>query len=82
MMLEKAGHSVVEADFGEERLEKLKAEDPEVLLLDVRMPDADGWNVFRRIKADERTRSIPVVMFTVKTSKGSFKRAVNAWRRI
>jgi CheY-like chemotaxis protein len=72
---EKAGHSVVEAGSGEECLEKLKAEDPDVILLDVRMPDADGWDVCRRVKADERTRSIPVVMFTVKTSKEAIQKS-------
>jgi CheY-like chemotaxis protein len=68
-MLEKAGHEVSEACDGEECLQKLKAEKPDLILLDVMMPGLKGWEVCRRIKAEDRTRSIPVVMFTVRTSE-------------
>ncbi|NOZ58108.1 MAG: response regulator [Euryarchaeota archaeon] len=68
-MLERAGHSVVEAGDGEECLRKLKEEEVDIILLDVMMPGIKGWEVCRRIKADERTRRIPVVMFTVRTSE-------------
>ncbi len=68
-MLEKAGHSVVEACSGEECLARLEEELPDLILLDVMMPGDDGWEVCRKIKARERTRSIPVVMFTVRTEE-------------
>jgi len=68
-MLEKVGHEVSEACDGEECLQKLKAEKPDLILLDVMMPGLKGWEVCRRIKAEDRTRSIPVVMFTVRTSE-------------
>jgi len=68
-MLEKAGHEVSEAGNGEECLQKLKAEKPDLILLDVMMPGLKGWEVCRKIKAEEKTRSIPVVMFTVRTSE-------------
>jgi CheY-like chemotaxis protein len=38
------------------------AEPPDVILLDIRMPGMDGWQVLERLRADERTRQIPVVM--------------------
>jgi CheY-like chemotaxis protein len=67
-MLEKAGYTVIEASNGEECLAKLEEELPDLILLDVMMPGDDGWVVCRRIKAQERTKSIPVVMFTVRTA--------------
>ncbi|NOZ59756.1 MAG: response regulator [Euryarchaeota archaeon] len=74
-MLERAGHSVVEAGDGETALDILRREPPDLVLLDVRMPGMNGWEVCRRIKEDSTTGSIPVVMFTVRTSKDSVKRS-------
>ena len=68
-MLEKAGHQVVEARDGEECLQRLRSERPDLILLDVMMPGLKGWEVCRKIKADEETSCIPVVMFTVRTSE-------------
>jgi CheY-like chemotaxis protein len=72
-MLEKAGHSVVEAGNSAECLKKLKAEKPDLILLNIRMPVDDGWKVCRKIKGDEETKGIPVVMFTVMTSEKDMK---------
>jgi len=68
-MLEKAGHTVVEACSGEECLARLEEELPDLILLDVMMPGDDGWEVCRKIKSQDRTRGIPVVMFTVRTEE-------------
>ncbi len=68
-MLEKEGHEIIEACDGEECLQKLESEKPDLILLDVMMPGLKGWEVCRKIKAEEKTRSIPVVMFTVRTSE-------------
>lgn len=75
-MLEKAGHSVIEAGDGVECLEKLKAEKPDLILLDVMMPGEDGWEICRKIKGEEKTKDIPVVMFTVRTSKENMKHSM------
>ena len=69
-ILEKEGHEVIEADGGKECLEKLKTERPDLILLDVMMPDIDGWEVSKRIKADKELKSIPIAMLTVRTSEG------------
>jgi CheY-like chemotaxis protein len=74
-MLERAGHSVVEASDGERALKMLKEERPDLVLLDVRMPGMNGWEVCRKIKSSSETRHIPVVMFTVRTSKDSVKKS-------
>ena len=58
------GYRVVAADSGEEALQLLTAERPDVVLLDIVMPGIDGYEVCRRIRADERTALLPVVMIT------------------
>ncbi|WP_457556277.1 response regulator [Candidatus Pyrohabitans sp.] len=74
-MLERAGYSVTEACDGESALEMLTEELPDLVLLDVRMPGMNGWEVCRRIKEREDTAHVPVVMFTVRTSEDSVKRS-------
>jgi CheY-like chemotaxis protein len=69
MMLEKAGYEVVEASNGEEGLRILANFKPDLILLDVMMPGMGGWKVCEKIKADEKLKHIPVVMFTVRTSE-------------
>lgn len=65
MMLQKAGYEVIEAESGKAGLEILKKDRVDLVLLDVVMPGMNGWEVCRRIKADEELRKIPVVMFTI-----------------
>jgi CheY-like chemotaxis protein len=70
-VLEKAGHETGEARNGRECLKKLEKEKFDLILLDVMMPGDNGWEVCRKIKADEKTKGIPIVMFTVRTSLDS-----------
>jgi len=65
MMLERAGYEVLEAANGEHGLELLDKDRVDMVLLDVAMPGMNGWVVCEKIKADEKLRNIPVVMFTV-----------------
>ena len=62
--LTKKGYEVVSASNGEEALELTETEKPHVILLDVKMPGIDGIETCRRLKEDEKTRSIPIVMIT------------------
>ncbi len=64
-MLERAGYEVLEAVNGEHGLELLDKDRVDMVLLDVAMPGINGWVVCEKIKADEKLRNIPVVMFTV-----------------
>ena len=66
--LVEAGFLVSTAGDGEEALAKVEDEPPDLILLDVIMPKLDGFEVCRRLKSDERTILIPVVMITVLTA--------------
>ena len=63
-ILKVAGYEVVSAGGGEEALKQVEATNPDVVLLDVMMPDMDGFEVCRRIKADPARRWLPIVMVT------------------
>lgn len=64
--LEALGITVIEAVNGQEGLEKAEAEKPDLIILDVSMPQIDGWEVCKRLKAKEDTKKIPVIMLTAK----------------
>ncbi len=76
MMLEKEGHEVIVAKNGAECFERLNTETPDLILLDIMMPEDDGWEICRKIKGDEKTRGIPVAMFTVRTSDDSVEKSI------
>jgi adenylate cyclase len=58
------GYSVTSASSGPEALEKVSAELPDIVLLDIQMPEMNGYEVCRRLRADPATRFLPVVMIT------------------
>ena len=62
--LEAAGYETVAAYDGEEALEKVAAEKPDLILLDILMPKIDGFAVCRRLRADEATAVVPIIMIT------------------
>jgi DNA-binding response OmpR family regulator len=63
-VLEQRGHRVTTARDGQEALETIPRERPDVVVLDLNLPGIDGFEVCRRLKTDASTRSIPVVMMT------------------
>ena len=62
--LEFSGFEVVEAGNGMEALQRAIDESPDIILMDLSLPVMDGWEATRRLKADHRTASIPVVALT------------------
>ena len=72
------GYEVVLASNGREALEAATREKPDLVLLDVMMPELDGFQVCSRLKQDEATRGIPVVILTAKAEAKDVTRAVNS----
>lgn len=69
--LERQGYTVTAARDGREAIELLAKEDFNIVLLDVMMPEMDGYEVLRRMKADEKLRHIPVIMISALTEMDS-----------
>jgi two-component system phosphate regulon response regulator PhoB len=61
-----SGMDVLEAGDGREALELARKERPDLVLLDVMMPEVDGWTVARELAKDEQTRDIPIVFLTAR----------------
>ena len=66
LILNRKGFEVVGANGGREGVETVQRELPDLVLLDLMMPDMDGWDVYRQIKAEETTSNIPVIVITAK----------------
>lgn len=66
LILGRRGFEVIGAAGGKEGLEKVRREPPDLILLDLMMPDMDGWEVYQQIKADDKIKDIPVIVVTAK----------------
>ena len=67
--LKKEGYEVTWKENGEEALKAIKANKPDLILLDIMMPVMDGYEVLRRLKEDENLKSIPVIMLTARAQE-------------
>jgi two-component system response regulator VicR len=66
LILGRRGYTVIGANGGYEGLTLVQKEIPDLILLDLMMPDMDGWDVYHQIKSDVKTRDIPVIVITAK----------------
>ncbi len=74
------GYDVCGASDGEEALKKVEEENPDVIILDVKMPKKDGYEVCKILKSDERFKKIPVLMFTaLKEDKKGYDSGADAF---
>ena len=67
LMLRRQGYDITAATSGQEGLDKVFEVNPDLILLDVMMPDMDGYEVARRLRGKPETVDIPILMFTAKT---------------
>ena len=67
LLLQRKGYEILAADSGAQALEKAREEKPDLILLDVMMPDMDGIEVLRRLRGRQDTSEIPIIMFTAKS---------------
>jgi DNA-binding response OmpR family regulator len=66
LILGRRGFEVIGANGGRDGLETIRRELPDLVLLDLMMPDMDGWDVYQQMKAEDATRDIPVIVVTAK----------------
>ena len=68
--LRRAGLSVIQAANGREGLDRIKAGEADLVVLDVIMPEMTGWDVLKAVRRDEKLANLPVVMLTILDSDG------------
>ncbi|MGI8574230.1 MAG: response regulator transcription factor [Egibacteraceae bacterium] len=72
--LEMEGHDVITAVDGRDALEKVATERPDLILLDVMMPNVNGWQVAESLKADPATRDIPIVFLSARAMESDVRK--------
>ncbi|MDD5560681.1 MAG: response regulator [Candidatus Omnitrophica bacterium] len=73
MRLEANGYQVISAADGQEGLDKLRSERPDLIILDLMLPKIDGYKVCRILKFDEKYKHIPIILFTARTQEIDIK---------
>lgn len=67
LILNRRGFHVKGAHGGREGLELIQNKTPDLILLDLMMPDLDGWDIYQQLKADAKTEKVPVIIITAKS---------------
>jgi two-component system response regulator MtrA len=73
-VLERSGHEVVAASDGAEALASVRARRPDLVVLDIAMPEVDGLEVLRRLRADPTTSELPVVLLSARAQEADVER--------
>jgi two-component system response regulator ResD len=76
LMLVRAGFNVSEAENGFDALEKVKKNQPDLILLDVMMPGMDGFTVCETLRSENTTLTLPIIMLSAKTDIDSINRGL------
>lgn len=77
-LLERAGYDIMEARTGQRGMELARSEMPDMILMDLSLPEVDGWTAARELKADPLTRNIPTFALTAHTLPGDRSRALES----
>jgi two-component system cell cycle response regulator DivK len=77
-ILEAEGYEVLEAENGTVGMEKAKAASPDLILVDINLPDIDGYDVTARLRQTDRIGSIPIVALTANVMEGDRQKALDA----
>ncbi|MCF6157683.1 MAG: response regulator [wastewater metagenome] len=78
VILKANGYNVIEATTGEEALNLLKDQKPDIILMDIQLPGIDGITLVKHIKADATTNDIPIVAVTAYAMKGDEQKILDA----
>ena len=73
-ILARQGHHMLIAVNGEEALQKTRAHQPDLVLLDIMMPRIDGYEVARLLRADPKTAALPIIMLSAKAQTEDIRR--------
>ena len=76
--LDRAGYEVVQARDGQEALDAALTRTPDLCVLDVMMPRLDGYEVTRRLREAEATRSVPIILLTARVQESDVERGFEA----
>jgi two-component system cell cycle response regulator DivK len=76
--LMRSGYSVVLAEDGRQGIASAHSEGPDVILMDMSLPEIDGWEATRRLKSDQFTRRIPVIALTAHAMSSDRQRCMEA----
>jgi len=76
--LMRKGYEILVAEDGAQAIEAAREEQPDLILMDMSLPEIDGWEATRRIKADAATRAIPIIALTAHAMAGDRARALEA----
>ena len=78
ILLRSRGYNVMEAATGDEAMNCLKEQKPDLILMDIQLPKVDGLGLTREIKSDVETRNIPIIAVTAYSMKGDKERILAA----
>ncbi|MHB1242658.1 MAG: response regulator transcription factor [Gaiellaceae bacterium] len=76
--LERSGYAVVTAENGDDALRLARERRPDLVVLDVMMPGLNGYEVTRRLRADEETRRIPIILLTARVQEADVAQGFEA----
>ena len=76
--LSRRGYEVLVAVNGQEGIDMTRSEGPDLVLMDMSLPDIDGWNATKQLKSDAGTRDIPVIALTAHAMTGDREKSLDA----
>ena len=76
--LQRRGYEIVSACDGEHAVRVAPAHMPDLILMDINLPGMDGWEATRRLRADEKTASIPIIALTAHAMTGDREKTIGA----
>lgn len=77
-LLERAGYDVIAVQNGLEGVETARREKPDIILMDLSLPELDGWSAARQIRADDQLKRTPLIAVTAHTLPGDRRKALAA----
>jgi CheY-like chemotaxis protein len=78
LVLVRAGYEVIEAEDGVDALERARARNPDLILLDLQMPRLDGYGALAELRREERFRTLPILALTASAMRGDREKILAA----